>query len=68
MFKEYFIFKHSNASKDKFSDHCDENGLEEHKVEINEVDTLNKAPPSLDFCKSQCIVIKSIIMLYQIFF
>ena len=50
MLKEDFIdFRHGNASKNKFNDYCDKNGLEEHKVGIDEVDTSNEVLPTLDF-------------------
>ena len=41
--KEDFIkFRHGNSSKNKFNKYCDQNGLENHKVKIDEGDASKK--------------------------
>ena len=53
--KEFIKFRDGNASKVKFNEHCNANGLEDCKVNADEADTSKKIEPNVGFCK--CFVI-----------
>ena len=47
--KEFIKHRNENTSKVKFNDYCNANGLEDYKVELKEVDILNKIKLNIFF-------------------
>ena len=45
---DFITFRHRNTSKHKFNQCCDKYGLENHKVEIDEIDISYEKEPSKD--------------------
>ena len=46
--KDFILFRHNNAKKNKFNECYDKNNLLDKKIVINKVDTFAKVPPSLE--------------------